>query len=113
MKCPICDRDFPKGFRAVHAHMMKDHLEEYRKKGCSLKNFGIDINAPENKPAPKEGKPSQQPKGKPVKKKEPPDDFRPLDRSNADEAAAYAEGCRYYSGGCAYTTEECREMGWI
>lgn len=110
MKCPICGKDYPKGYASLHAHMMKAHMDEYRKKGCKLAAYGIDTKAKDQSAQPK---PKDQPKGKPIKKKEPPEDFRPLDRTDPEELAAYNEGCRYYSGGCAYTTEECREMGWI
>lgn len=93
MKCPICSKEFAKGRRAVHAHMLKDHAAEYREKGCKLEAFGV--------------------KPDPVIKTEPPEDFRPLDMSNQLEKAAYEAGYRYYADGQAYMTAECRKLGWI
>lgn len=93
VKCPICNKEFSKGKRALHAHMMKDHLEAYREKGCKLEAFGI--------------------KPEPVKKTEPPEDFRPLDLSDSLEKAAYQAGYRYYAGEECYTSAECKKLGWI
>lgn len=119
MKCPICGKDYQKGWRAVHAHMMKDHLSEYRAKGCKLSAYGIDIKAdpgPQAKPKQKTGTSKPAPKNKPakqIKPKAPPDDFRPLDKSDPDEREAFGEGYRYYSDGAAYTAAECRSRGWM
>lgn len=111
MKCPICNKEFSNGWRAVHAHMLKSHIEEYRAKGCKLSAFGITEK--------EEFKNLGKPKGKaiesPKKQRKPavPDDFRPLDTGNEVEAEAYSEGYRYFSNGQAYTSVECREMGWL
>lgn len=93
MKCPICSKEFAKGKRALHAHMMKDHLTEYREKGCKLEAFGVEPD--------------------PIQKSDPPEDFRPLNLGDPLEKIAYDEGYRYFAGGNAYKTAECRKMGWI
>ena len=116
MKCPICGKEYEKGWRAVHAHMLKDHTAEYRKKGCKLSAYGLDIKSePGNTRKPKQKPESKAPKKRnaPAGQKQPPDDFRPLNRADQDESAAYDEGYRYFSGGNAYTSDECREKGWI
>jgi hypothetical protein len=93
--------------------MLKDHTAEYKSKGCKLSAYGIDTKAePGQKPAAKPKKPEAQKKSRPVKKNRP-EDFRVLNRTDPDEREAYEEGYRYYSGGNAYTGDECREKGWI
>ncbi len=92
MKCPICNKEMKNG-RALHAHMMKSHMEEYREKGCKLSAFGIEKEQ--------------------LEKTAPPDDFRPLNLSDQLEKIAYDEGYRYFSGGSAYKAAECRKLGWI
>lgn len=93
MKCPICGKEFAKGKRALHAHMLKDHAAAYREKGCKLEAFGV--------------------KDDPARNVEPPEDFRTLDLDQPLEKAAYEAGYRYYSNGNAYFPAECRKNGWI
>jgi len=99
INCPICEKDL-KSPRALHAHMLKSHIDEYRAKGCKISNFGIEE------------------KFETVwKKKEStsiaPEDFRTLDLSNPLEREAYSEGYCFVSDGNVYTIAECKEKGWI
>lgn len=93
MKCPICEKDFPKGKRSVNAHMLKDHKAEYAAKGYSLAAFGV--------------------KDEPKEKKEVPEDFRALDLSEKYEKMAYEAGYRYIAGDECFTTAECKKAGWL
>lgn len=93
MKCPLCDRSDLKNTRALHAHMLKSHLEEYRARGCKLSAFGVKPETPVKSPV--------------------PDDFRPLNLNDPMEAAAYEAGYRYFSGEMVYKPAECKKRGWI
>jgi hypothetical protein len=94
MKCPICGKDFPKGKRAVNAHMLKDHKKEYAEKGYSLAAFGV--------------------KDEPPKKLDPPEGFRVLDLDDKYEKMAYEAGYRYIDDQeNVYDRAEAKRNRWI
>lgn len=107
-KCPLCDKEYEK-IRALHGHMLKAHVEEYRAKDCKLSNFGLiygGIRTPETRKKAEVNKGGSAGSAR-------PSDFRILNKSNSEELAAYEEGYRFLSGGTVYSVEEAQERGWI
>ncbi|MBR0596602.1 hypothetical protein [Sinanaerobacter chloroacetimidivorans] len=95
MICPICKKEGLKNRNALHAHMLKSHLEEYRAKDCKLEAFGVVKEEPG------------------AGRKEAPEGFRPLNKSHPLERAAYDAGMRYTDGDDVWTAAECKKAGWL
>jgi len=93
-KCPLCEKEFLKT-KALHGHMLKSHLTEYRTNGCKLSSYGI-FHAKHH-----------------FEISGAPDGFRPLDLSNQLEKAAYERGYRFLYNGDCYTIDEVKSRGWI
>ena len=110
-KCPICGKTFNDG-RALHAHMLKSHLAEYRAADCSLEKMGV----PENERVFGRFKAGDGKRHKPVRPSdlpEKPAGFRLLDPADAAESAARARGYTFVDGAeNVYTIDEAKTKGW-
>lgn len=111
-KCPICGKEYTDG-RALHAHMLKSHLAEYRAADCSLEKMGVPENertfgrfkAGDGKKHKTEQRAAAQ-SGK-------PDGFRLLSPQDTSEAAARAAGYTFIDGDeNIYTIDEAKTKGW-
>lgn len=90
-ECPICGREL-KNARARHAHMMKDHLVDYRAHNCRVANYVSDEE-----------------KGDPI-----PAGFRLLNKSDVVERAAYEQGFRFIDDQEEiYNVDDVKSRGWI
>lgn len=108
VKCPLCDKEYKDG-RALHAHMLKAHLSEYRAAGCKLSAFGVDarFSATRKKPAAASFS-DPDPAGRPV-------GLRMLRASDPVEAVARSRGYRFIDedSESIYTLDEVKRRGWI
>ena len=90
-ECPLCKREM-RNARALHAHMMKDHLEDYRAHNCRVANYVTDMV-----------------KGDPI-----PKGFRLLDKTDSTERAAYEQGYRFIDDSEeVYTIDDVKNRGWV
>ena len=92
-RCRFCGREY-KDRRSIHGHLMTSHREAYYQNGCDDSAMIEEVT---------ELVPGERPVG-----------FRLLNRKNADENFAYAEGYRFIDAEeNVYTTDDAKEMGWI
>lgn len=109
--CPICQKEY-KNNRALNAHMLKAHIEDYRAHDCKIANYYVGMPESFAQSKPSGADQARKPEAA-LNKLRTVQDVRYLDRSDPAEAAAYAEGYRVLCGEDVYTLEEAEKEGLI
>ena len=120
IRCKLCGVEKPDG-RTMHGHLVRCHYDEYKNTDPTFdmeqltEGYRRKNQTERNHERSLERRDRRMAKIDNELKNDRPKNLRLLNKSNAEELAAYNEGYRYLDPDemIAYTTAEVKEEGWI